>query len=562
LFFSRYNTPIRTLFESIGEGRFLMKREKTKLLNDPQSRVKLHLLGSAGHVTGSLFLFEVTSGQTVTRFLLEVGLHQDDDNINHCHRLPKGVNAKDINFAIISHAHIDHSGYLPKLIKDGFTGPVYTHAATKDLLRFLLPDSGNLQERAAERENERNGLNRGNGSNRGPNGANRNSGATTRGSQRATGKPDENRGGRNGNRGATSGGAKRVFPLYTAADARRSLEVIKTFQYDRLYKVAEGISCKFTEASHILGAAVVTLMIGTGKSKKTICFTGNVGRNGMPFLKDLTPVLEADYIITESTYGNKLHAQRDRLEVLAGIINDAYKRAKRRDPKEGCGTIVIPAFAVGRVQTVLYDLRELMAAKRIPDLAVFLDSPMAVEATKVHRKHTDLYNEAARKLVDQGIDPFKTPRYMECKGWAQSRAIDKPASEPLIIIGSSGMAAGGRILAHIEKRLHRAENTVVFVGYQGTGALGYTLVNERPAEVTIHDKVVKVNAKIEYMSDYSGHADYSEIIDWLKKFRRKPKKLFLVHGDTDALSAFKGHIEEALPDWNVVIPQPRNCFEL
>lgn len=502
-----------------------MKRETTKRLTDHQPRVKFHPLGSAGDVTGSLFLFEVTlaTGKT-TRFLLEVGLHQDDDNINHSHRLPKGVKMSDIDFIIMSHAHIDHSGYLPKAIADGFKGVVYTHEATKDLCRFLLPDSGNLQERAAERMNERNGHGR-----------------------------------------RTARGAKlppRVAPLYTAAEARRALESIKGLQYDRQYKLAEGVSVKLTEASHILGAAVVTLTLGQGKSAKTVCFTGNVGRNGMPFLKDLTPVLEADYIISESTYGNKLHGKRDRLAALAAIINDAYKRAKRRDPKEGCGSIVIPAFAVGRVQTVLYDLRELMATKRIPDITTFLDSPMAVEATKVHRKHTGLYNAAAAKLVKAGIDPFKTPRYMECKGWGQSRLLDKPANEPIIIIGSSGMAAGGRILGHIEKRLHRAENTVIFVGYQGTGALGYTLVNEKPSEVTIHDRVVKVNAKIEYMSDYSGHADYLEIIDWLKKFKRKPKKLFLVHGDPEALTAFKGHLAGALPDWNVVIPQPRNCFEL
>lgn len=504
-----------------------MKRETTKRLTDPQPRVKFHSLGSAGDVTGSLFLFEVSFATgKITRFLLEVGLHQDDDNINHSHRLPKGIKMADIDFIIVSHAHIDHSGYLPKAIADGFKGAVYTHEATKDLCRFLLPDSGNLQERAAERLNERNGH-----------------------------KPGVN----------TARGAKlppRVAPLYTAAEARRALERIKGLQYDRQYKLSDGVSVKLTEASHILGAAVVTLTLGNGKGAKSICFTGNVGRSGMPFLKDLAPVLEADYIISESTYGNKLHGKRDRLAALAAIVNDAYKRAKRRDPKEGCGSIVIPAFAVGRVQTVLYDLRELMATKRIPDLTVFLDSPMAVEATKVHRKHTGLYNDAARKLVQAGIDPFKTPRYVECKGWGQSRLLDKPANEPVIIIGSSGMAAGGRILGHIEKRLHRAENTIVFVGYQGTGALGYTLVNEKPSEVTIHDKVVKVNAKIEYMSDYSGHADYSEIIDWLKKFKRKPKKLFLVHGDPEALTAFKGHIEEALPGWNVLVPSARNCFEL
>ncbi len=487
---------------------------------DPQTRVKLHFLGSAGEVSGSLILLEIVRSTRTTRILLEAGLHQENDNVNHSHRLPNGLTARDINAVVISHAHIDHSGYLPVLVEQGYDGPVYTHAATRDLMRFLLPDSGNLQERAAARENERTG---------------------------------------HGRRGKIT--APKVLPLYTVSQARRSMNRIKTVEYDRVYQITDMVSISFTDAAHILGAAVVTVKVGKGANSKTICFTGNIGRNDMPFLRNLKPILDADYIISEATYGNKLHQKRDRLKVLADIINDGYNRARRRDPEEGCGVIIIPAFAVGRVQTVLYDLRTLIAAKRIPNLQTFLDSPMAVESTKVHRKHTNLYNQEARRLVDRGIDVFRTPRYMECRGWSHSRMLDKPVNEPIIIIGSSGMAAGGRILGHIEKRLHRSENTVVFVGYQGTGALGYTLVNEKPSEVMIHDERVPVKARIAYMSDYSGHADYVELISWFKMFRRKPKKLFLVHGDPDSLTAFKGHIEAAL-GWNVVIPGARSCFEL
>lgn len=489
------------------------ERPMKRMSTSHQPQVNLHVLGAAGDVTGSLNLFEVIHRDSVTRFILDVGLHQENDNINRSHRLPKGLTAKDIDFVIISHAHIDHSGYLPKLIKDGFRGFAYTHAATKDLLRILLPDSGRLQEAAAERENHAN--------------------------QKQDGKR-----------------AKRVRPLYNADEAYASLDRIKAWHYDRSYQLGPEIAVKFTQASHILGAAVVTITVGRGKSAKKICFTGNIGRNDMPILCNLAPVREADYIISESTYGNKLHVKRDRLEVLAGIINRAYERAKKNN-----GVIVIPAFAVSRVQTVLYDLRALIAAKRIPEMPVFVDSPMAIAATKVHRRHKKLYNAEARALVAQGQDPFSTPRYLECLKWKQSRLLDKPVSEPVIMIGSSGMAAGGRILSHIEKRLPHAENTIVFVGFQGSGMLGSTLVNEKPKEVMIHHNLVPVNATIEFMSDYSGHADYSEIIAWFKLFTKKPKNVFLVHGETEALSQFKQHIQSAL-GWNVTIPTPRQSFRL
>ncbi len=513
----RNRTPKQPRFVSPSRDRapLLLKTDTRKKTGPSQPRVKIHFLGSAGEVTGSLILVEVFREKSVTRFLLEAGLHQEKDEVNTCHRLPKGLTAKDIDFIVISHAHIDHSGYLPKLIKDGFTGSAYTHAATRDLLRFLLPDSGHLQEKRAEDQK----------------------------------KKPENRG-------------KKIAPLYTQDEAEAAVERVKCWQYDRNYRLAEDVSFRLTEAAHILGAAVVTVTIGNGKGAKRICFTGNIGRDNMPYLKNLEVIRDADYIISESTYGNKLHDKgRKRLDVLAGVINRAYERAKRKHPVHGYGVIIIPAFAVGRVQTVLYDLRELMAAGRIPDMPVHLDSPMAIAATRVHRKHRRLFNGAARQLTQQGIDPFSPPRFTECRKWSQSRELTKFIAEPTIIIGSSGMAAGGRVLAHLEERLPGTRNTVVFVGYQGTGALGYSLVNEKPKEVTIHGTVYPVNATIEYMPDYSGHADYSEFIGWFRKFRRKPRRIFLVHGDDDALKEFKGHIERAL-SWKVTIPQGRQSFEL
>lgn len=493
----------------------------------------MHILGSAGDVSGSLFLFEYFDGPRAVRFLLEVGLHQEHEEINRQKRLPKGVSPADINFVIISHAHIDHSGWLPALIKDGFKGAVYTHPATRDLLELLLPDSGRLQEMAAERATKR--------------------------ARRFIEKREAAKGGNSQKR---SRRLPKYLPLYTEADAKASFANFKAINYNQLYTLTDGVTMRFSEASHILGAAVVTLTIGKGEAARTVCFTGNVGRPGTPMLRKLDPVKHADYVISESTYGNKLHMKRDRLEVLADIVNRGYERARAKNKRTGCGAIIIPAFAVGRVQTVLYDLKMLMATGEIPDIPVFLDSKMAIGATEIHRKWAHLYNAETRAIFERGDDAFRPPRYFECtsdNGLTQ-RLYGK-LDQPVIIVGSSGMAAGGKIQAHLEKRLPAENSTVVFVGYQGTGVLGYQLVNESPRQVRIFGKTVPVRATIEYMSDYSGHADYEEIIAWLRHFEKKPRQTFLVHGEASSLAAFKGHIEKAL-GWNVVVPQRRQCFTL
>lgn len=519
-------------------------RKETRQARAGQPRIRLHVLGAAGGVTGSLNLFEYFDKGKVTRFLLDVGLHQENETLNHQNRLPSGITPADIDFVIMSHAHIDHSGYFPKLVKDGFKGPCYTHEATRDLLAILLPDSGYLQQEAAERANRRLDKER----------QRRFSGNKARGRSKSHRHPQKAALKREAQR-------PRVRPLYTEQDARACLSQVKGLKYDTIYQLADGVSVRLTDACHILGAAVVTLSIGTGAAKRVFCFTGNIGRDDTPILRSLKPVLQADYLMSESTYGNKLHQKRDRLSVLADIINRAYARARQRHPKYGYGVIVIPAFAIGRVQAVLYDLRRLMTERRIPEIPVVLDSPMAIKATQVHRRYAELYNLEAQRLAATGTDPFAAPRYLECSERDQSAILDTPAREPVIIVSSSGMASGGRIIQHLEARLPGRQNTVLFVGYQGTGTLGQNLVNLKSGYVRVFGRPVKVNAAIEFMSDYSGHADCGEIVRWMSKFQRKPLNTFLVHGDAAALQNLKRQIQSTL-GWKVTVPGHRDVFEL
>lgn len=494
-----------------------MPRERQKRLASPSHpTIKVTFLGAAGDVTGSLILFEYVERGKKTRFILDVGLDQENEKENFLSRLPKGVRASMIDFVVISHAHVDHSGWLPKLIKNGFTGYAYTHPATRDLMQILLADSGHLQEASAERIN----------------------------------KIIKRR-----------GKSFRLQPLYTQDEGADACKRVKTLDYNARTEITDGVAVTLTEACHILGSAVVTVEIGKGKNKKTVCFTGNIGRPNTAVLKDLAPVAEADYVICESTYGDALHAKVDRLQALADVINSALDRAKQADKKYGSGVIVIPAFAIGRVQAMLFDLRQLMTENRIPTVPVFLDSPMALAATKVYRKHKHLYNAEAQRLVAKGVDPFKTPIYAELTQMEDSRRLDGKADRPFIVIGSSGMAAGGRIRNHIQKRLPGKQNTIVFCGHQEEGALGYELVTEKAKQVVMHGETINVNARIEYLPHYSGHADYSDIITWMRNFERKPKQTFLVHGEPKSLTGLKKHIEDAL-GWNVVVPQHKQSFEL
>ncbi|HEY9772693.1 MAG TPA: MBL fold metallo-hydrolase [Planktothrix sp.] len=521
----------------------MTRQQKKRLAGSGKPQIKMHVLGAAGAVTGSLNLFEYHEGTSVTRFLLDVGLTVENEAADFQNRLPNGLKASDIDFVIVSHAHLDHSGYLPKLVRDGFTGRAYLTQASADLLAIMLPDSGYLQEEAARHANKKAARMR----------------ASTASEEDAT-KPKNKRKPRL---------QKLREPLYTQEDAKRSLNNLAPLSYDIRHQLAVGIAVRFVQAGHILGAAVVNLEIGTGSHKRTFCFTGNVGRPHMPLLKDLAVVKSADYLMTESTYGNKLHLRRDRLEVLAGIIRGAYERALAPHKKFGHGVILIPAFAVGRAQTVLNDLRQLMSEKRIPAMPLFVDSPMTIRSTAVHRQHAQELNAETQALLRAGIDPFRTPNQTECMEREASMALDMPQTQPIIIVGSSGMASGGRIVQHLRARLPGKQNTVLFVGYQGTGTLGSALVGCRvnPAAgkcaevVRIHGEEVNVTAKIEFMGDYSGHADYADLLAWMGKFTRRPQQTFVVHGEPEALEGLKSHIENKL-QWNVTVPKVKETFIL
>ncbi|MBX9696404.1 MAG: MBL fold metallo-hydrolase, partial [Cyanobacteria bacterium] len=353
----------------------MKKRELKQLARTGEEIVRLHVLGAACGVTGSLNLVEVFRRDKTTRLLLDVGLHLEEAKADFQNRLPKGLKASDIDMVIISHAHIDHSGYLPKLIKDGYKGPVYVTPATQDLLGILLPDSGYLQEEEAKRKNKR------------------------RAKQLGEEQKQEAPKGRSAKKGAASEPAedtRLLKPLYTEAEARASLAYLKPLDYDVRHELLDDIAVTLTDAGHILGSAVVTVDIGRGSRKRSLCFSGNIGRSNMPVLKDLKPIAGADYLIVESTYGNRRHKERNRHKQMAEILKKAHERALQKDPKEGCGVILIPAFAVGRAQVVLDDLRQLMESGAIPTMPVYLDGRMSISATEIHRKHADLLNDETR----------------------------------------------------------------------------------------------------------------------------------------------------------------------
>lgn len=517
----------------------MTKQENKRVARTGQPLIKLHVLGAAGAVTGSLNLFEYIERDRVTRFLVDVGLTVEDTRADFMNRLPDGLKPADIDFIIISHAHIDHSGFLPKLVKDGFAGPAYLTHASSDLLQFMLPDSGFLQEEAVKRANAR---------------IRKNLPATEGGASDGQKAP---------------GRAPQRQPLYTQEHAKQSLTHLRPLSYNERHELSPGVAVTFTDAGHILGSAVVNLEIGSGSSKRTFCFSGNIGRYDMPLLAQLEAVRSADYVMVESTYGNKLHQRRDRFPVLADIINRAYERAKEKHPKFGCGVIMIPAFAVGRAQVLMSDLRELMEDGRIPQMPVFIDSPMTIRSTDAHRRHKAAFNTETQALFEAGVDPFTTPDQHLCHDWKESLALMSPQTQPIIVIGSSGMAAGGRIVQHLQHRLPARQSTVLFVGYQGTGTLGQALVGNlkqgnasvRPTSVRIGGKDVRVNATIEFMPDYSAHADYSDTIRWLRGFQRRPKNIFLVHGDPEALEGLEGHIKTSL-GWNVIVPKAKQEFVL
>ena len=460
---------------------------------------KLTFLGAAGTVTGSRHLLE-THGK---RLLIDCGLFQGvkENRLKNWDAFPEA--AALIDEVILTHAHIDHTGYLPRLVKDGFKGPIRCTDATSDLLKILLPDTGYLQEEEARYANKR--------------GYSKHSPAK---------------------------------PLFTENDARDVFPLLSPLEYGQHFFPAEGLRGKYRDAGHILGSAWLDLKSRSEKRTRKILFSGDLGRPFDPVLRSPTQPYNVDYLILESTYGDRLHEDMNPREQFVEIVTKTFKRG---------GMVVIPAFSVGRTQTLLYMIREMEEAGQLPAVPIYVDSPMALKALEVHQQHIQDMNLSCRKAHIEGTRLFKPQKLKLCPKLDQSKAIHQVRDKG-IIISASGMATGGRILHHLSNRLPNERDTILFVGYQAEGSRGRLLL-EGAKELKMFGQMVPVKAGIEYVSGFSGHADYNEIIAWLMGFNKEPEKVFLVHGEDGPREALAQHIQKHLR-WDVMIPKEGESVDL
>ena len=457
----------------------------------------LTFLGAAGTVTGSRFLLEHVG----KRVLVDCGLFQGRKEWRQRNWAEWPVPPKSIDAVVLTHAHIDHSGGLPRLVRGGFRGPVYCTPGTRDLCGLLLPDSAHLQEEEARYANKE------------------------RYSRHSP-----------------------ALPLYTSEDALGALRLFETFRYDKPHEILPGIRVTFTRAGHILGSAVVTVEFAS--TKQRVVFTGDLGRYNMPILRDPQGVKQATTLVAESTYGNRAHQDdNDPSEQLAEIVRRTFARN---------GVLVIPAFAVGRTQEILFRLRRLEDQERIPQQEVFVDSPMACDATPLYLAHADDHDLVMTSLLEQGRTPLATARTKFANRVQDSKALNQKKG-PFIIISASGMATGGRVLHHLEHRLPREENTVLFVGYQPEGTRGRRLLNGEK-ELKMFGRIIKVRAEVTMISGFSAHADATEMMRWMDGFEAAPLQTLLVHGEPDALAGMRKHVEAR--GWKAHVPEYMETVEL
>jgi metallo-beta-lactamase family protein len=449
----------------------------------------LTFLGGAGTVTGSKYLLD-TGG---ARILIDCGLFQGFKQLRLRNWHPFPVDPASIDAVILTHAHIDHTGYLPLLVKNGFSGDVLCTEATRDLCEILLPDSGYLQEKDAEFAN-RHGYSK----------------------------------------------HKPALPLYTQKDAQISLHRIRPVKFDEECAVTAAVSARFLTAGHILGAAIVRLRLNGIE----VVFSGDLGRTGSATMVDPTAIRHADYLLVESTYGDRVHEVQDAEATLANVIMRTAARG---------GTLIIPAFAVGRAQTLLFHLSRLKKAERVPDLPVFLDSPMAVDASEIFCNHLGEHRLTAAECRSA----CAVARYVQSV--EESKALDANTM-PKVIISASGMATGGRVLHHLKHFAPDARNTVLFAGFQAGGTRGAAMT-AGAKQVKIHGQYIPIRAEVENLHALSAHADANEILSWLGKFETPPQTTFIVHGEPAASDALRHRIEEER-GWRCAIPEHRETVTL
>ena len=473
--------------------------------------MKITFLGATKTVTGSNFLVEGAG----KKFLVDCGLWQGKAEEEMENSQEFEFDPKEIDFVLLTHAHIDHSGRIPKLYNEGFRNKVYAHKATCDLCALMLPDSGHIQETEAEWKNKK----------------------------------------------RKRKGEEPINPIYTAEEAVKSLEIFEPVQYDNIIEITPQIYVRFNDAGHMLGSSIIEVWIKEEEKETKVVFTGDIGNNDIPLLSPPTMIEDADFLVMESTYGSRLHIRNDeKAQIFLDVVSETLDNG---------GTVVIPSFAVGRTQEILYEINNLKDEKDDEDFKrkyktlmkapVYVDSPLAISATEVFRENTELFEDEAKEQIIRGDNPLEFPGLKFTRTADESKALNEdPRSS--IIISASGMCEVGRIKHHLKHNLWNPKSTILFVGYQAPGTLGYEIVNGAK-KVKIFGEEIAVNARIEYIEGYSGHADQELLMNFIYSFIKKPKHIFLVHGEPDSQEILGDKIQNEAKI-SVTIPSFGETYEL
>ena len=474
--------------------------------------MKVTFCGATKTVTGSNFLVEGAG----KKFLVDCGLYQGGakDEIKNEEPFPYDIN--EIDFMLLTHAHIDHSGRIPKLYKEGYRNPIYATNATCDLCAIMLPDSGHIQETETEWKNRK----------------------------------------------RIRRGEEELVPIYDAETAAKSLELFKGEPYNQIIELDDDIHVRFNDAGHMLGSSTIEIWIRENGENKKIVFSGDLGNNDIPLLAEPTMIQDADFLVMESTYGNRLHIKNEnKAKTFINIVTDTIKNG---------GTVVIPSFAVGRTQEILYELNKIKDSeddspeferkyRLLMNTPVYVDSPLAISATEVFKENMDLFDEETQELIKRGDNPLEFPGLKFTQTVEESKSLNE-SDESAIIISASGMCEVGRIKHHLKHNIWNPKNTILFVGYQAPGTLGRKIVDGAKT-VKIFGEEVAVNARVEYIEGYSGHADQAGLLHFVDSFVKKPNHIFLVHGEEESQKALRDKINENF-DLPVSIPDYCESFDL
>jgi metallo-beta-lactamase family protein len=465
--------------------------------------VKIHFLGANRQVTGSRYCLETND----TKILIDCGMFQERE-FRARNWEPNPIPPAELDALLLTHAHLDHCGLVPKLVADGFNNPIYCTRPTVDLAEVIMRDSAEIQEEDAEYKRRRHA--------------------------------------KEGRQGPHS-----VKPLYTAANVVQTLPLLEGVPYQTLWRINDTVSVVFHDAGHILGSAMLEMVVAENGETRRVLFSGDIGQWDKPLIRNPSVFESADYVVMESTYGDRDHRDGGDIETqLCDVINDTVSRG---------GNVVIPTFAMERAQELMYFVSRLVHANKIPDVKVFLDSPMAVDVTDIFKQYRECFDQETWELIVSKQPPLRFPGLQLCRTTKESKSINQ-VKEPCIIMASSGMCTAGRIKHHLRRNISRRGSTILFVGYQGHGTLG-RLILDGKKKVRIHGRNHDVEARIAQIYGFSGHADRAALLHWIGNLKEAPRQIFLAHGEEEAAKSLAQEIKRQ-KGWPVVVPDYQETVEL